>query len=97
MHDTDSECLHLYTDATGGIGFGAYFSGHWVCAAWPDTWSEFQSNITFLELVPMAIALCTWGHDLVNRMVMFHCDNQAAVAILNKQSAKVHCSHGCYA
>ena len=28
--------LHLYTDASGTIGFGGYFQGQWFASAWPD-------------------------------------------------------------
>ena len=82
----------LYTDSAGsqGLGFGIFFQGKWACAAWPDSWfvKNIASDITVLELFPILVAITLWGAILVNRKVLFHCDNQAVVAIINTQTSK---------
>jgi len=31
-----SKTLHLYTDASGSLGYGAVFGQHWFSGAWPS-------------------------------------------------------------
>lgn len=84
----DNDGLDLYTDAAGSIGFGAYFQGHWSCGVWPAHWQQQGPDITFKELFPIVLALHLWGCQLKNHKVIFHCDNQAVVHIINKQSSR---------
>ena len=42
----------------------------------------------YLELIPIALAIYLWGHLLKNKKVIFFCDNEAVVFILNNKSAK---------
>ena len=81
----NSEHLHFYTDASN-IGFGAVFGQHWLMEEWPQHLMAF--HITVKELVPIVLAVETWGDVLENRCVRFHCDNLAVVNIINKQSSK---------
>lgn len=76
--------LDLYTDAAGGLGFGAYLMGHWAFRAWPENLSIDKGDITFKELFPIVLALNLWRPLLNNR----NCDNQAVVSIVNKQSSE---------
>ena len=32
--------LELFTDASGGLGFGIYFQGHWLNGSWPPNLSD---------------------------------------------------------
>ena len=77
--------LHLFTDAAKKLGFGALFKSHWFFGAWPPLWTQY--NIVILELFPIVLALETWGGQLANKRLMVHTDNEALVAILNKQSS----------
>ncbi|XP_053403684.1 uncharacterized protein LOC123554801 [Mercenaria mercenaria] len=45
----------LYTDSSGGIGFGIWFNGHWCHARWPVAWHSngLTRDITVLELFPL--------------------------------------------
>ena len=84
------QVLDLYTDASGEIGFGAYFDGHWSYGEWPE-WlknKHYKLLITFKELFPIVLSLILWGHEWKNQKVIFHCDNQAVVCSINKQSTK---------
>ena len=78
--------LCLYTDAAGSSGYGAIYGKKWFYGSFPDSWKK--ANIVFLELFPIVIALMTWGHLWKNHSIVFCTDNQALVAIINKQSSK---------
>jgi hypothetical protein len=49
--------------------------------------SDVLSDITFLELFPVVIAVNIWGDLLRNKKILFHIDNKAVVCIINKKSA----------
>lgn len=78
--------LHLYTDASGSIGFGAVFQTHWFYGTW--TSAQAPLNITFKELLPIVLALELWGSTLANKCLTLHSDNYAVVHIINKQTCK---------
>ena len=87
-----NETLELYTDSAGNpfLGCGAYFTGHWVQFRWPASWrdSSIFTDLTFLELIPVVLALFIWGCDLENTKVKFRIDNNALVAVINKRTSK---------
>ena len=80
--------LELYTDAAQSIGFGCYFQGHWTQGKWPQDEVAHQKSIAWLELFPLVVSLGLWGQFMANRRVKFWTDNQAVVAIINRQTAK---------
>jgi len=82
--------VQLHTDASGRHGLGCYFKGKWCSAAWPEQWHTegITSDITVLELFPILVALHIWGEDLKNKKILFHCDNQSVVQILNSMSSR---------
>ena len=45
-----------------------------------------QQQTTFMELFPIVLAIKLWGKCIQNQKVIFFCDNQAVVAMINKQS-----------
>jgi hypothetical protein len=53
--------LDLFTDSAGSkhLGYGIYFTNQWAFFPWPKSWQndEIMRDITFLELVPIALAL----------------------------------------
>jgi len=55
----------LFTDSADNEKFGcaAYADDHWAQFLWPDDWKgkEIMRDITFLELVPILLALFIWG------------------------------------
>jgi len=81
-----ADLLQLYTDASGSMGYDAVFQQSWFYGEWDDNWEDV--NITVKELYPIVLALELWGNKLQNKSVMFNCDNEALVFVLNKQSSK---------
>lgn len=84
--------FELFTDSAGNIelGCGAILQKQWAFMRWPAQWegTEVIRDITFLELVPIAMAFSIWGTKLAGKRVILHTDNQALVSILNTQTSK---------
>ena len=83
-------CLHTDSSAATGHGFGAMFGSQWTIGIWPQYWhdSGLTSDITILEFYPILVAVHVWGRQLANKKVLFKCDNQAVVNIINNQTSK---------
>ena len=74
--------MALYTDASGTLGWGAYWAGHWIQAHWlPD---QIGKYIAWKELFAIASAVNTWSHHWPRKKLLVHCDNQAVVDIWKK-------------
>ena len=83
------ECdIQLFTDASGGIGFGGYFHGRWFQGRWPGERSESRKSIAWMEFFPIVVAVAVWGHELKGKRVLLRCDNEAVVSIINKQTSR---------
>ena len=84
--------MELFTDSAGNIelGCGAILGKQWAFMQWPSQWKglEIIKDITFLELVPIAMAFEIWGEKLAGKKVILHTDNQALVSILNSNTSK---------
>ncbi|XP_062601252.1 uncharacterized protein LOC134262948 [Saccostrea cucullata] len=84
--------LHLYNDSTGNqhLGCGVYLHGQWAYFGWPDSWKnpDIMLDITFLELVPIVLAIFLFNNEFLDKKIMLHTDNKALVSILNKKSSK---------
>ena len=84
--------IDLFTDSAGNpkLGCGVYYSGHWTFFQWPENWGkpEIMLDITFLELVPILLSIFLFKDELCNKQILFHTDNKALVAILNKKSSR---------
>ena len=95
IHDINwisSSDLELYTDSAGGetLGCGAFFAGKWTFLQWPNEWTNtaILRDITYLEIIPIALAIYLWGHMFANKKVVFFSDNEAVVYILNNKTSK---------
>lgn len=82
--------FNLYTEASKD-GFGAYFNGHWFYGSFTEINVFKRRSIAFKELYAIALAVSTWSMSLANKRILFHCDNQAVVQILNYGASK--CPH----
>ena len=83
-------CLFTDSSAAADKGFGAYFQGRWLSSPWPADWVQEGrlSDITLLEFFPILVSIVIWGHQLRNKKVLFRCDNQSVVHVLNTQTSK---------
>ena len=75
-----SNVLNLYTDAAGGLGFGAIFGNFWCYGPWSDEWKKL--NIVVLEFFPIVLSVILWGHMMRNHRILFYTDNAALVEII---------------
>lgn len=76
--------LELWTDASDQ-GIGAYYKGQWISQSFCNTFEQFRHySINWRELFAIIIATATWGHELICKRVLYHCDNLAVVHILQK-------------
>lgn len=78
--------LEMSSDASGSLGFGAVFYTHWLYGKWP---SALQSaSIKYKELFPKVVAAHVWGSSWFRQVVLFHCDNESVVFILNSRTSR---------
>ena len=83
--------LDLYIDASGTIGYGGLFKRAWFYGSWQkgilDKLSD-NISIAFQELYPIVVAAILWGKYWERKRIVFHCDNQGTIYILNKRCSK---------
>ena len=79
--------LEVTSDASGSLGFGAYFRGEWFSGSW--TTSQVSQSIAYKELFPVVIAAHLWGPQWARRHILFRSDNEAVVHILNSRKFKI--------
>ena len=72
--------VEVWSDASGSWGCGAIWETEWLQLAWSDCGWFLEAPIAAKELLPIVLAAAVWGPRWVGHTVMFHCDNQAAVA-----------------
>jgi len=81
-----SPMLHLYTDASGSHGWGAYWSGRWLQSSW--TPAQQQMDITWKELLAIISGIHAWGSFWSRKKILFHRDNRSVVEIWDKGSTR---------
>ena len=82
-----SNCqLHMYTDASKTVGYGAVLGTKWFSGVWPIEWISL--DILVKELYPIVLAVTVWGDELANKKIILHTDNESLVHILDKYSCK---------
>ena len=61
-----------------------------VFLQWPESWAESDilKDITFLEMVPIAIAVMLWRNYFRGLGIQFCTENMACLHILNSKSGK---------
>ena len=83
---TTSTDMELFTDASL-IGFGGIFKTQWFCSVWPDSIPSVNDDdlsMAFRELYPIVAAAIIWGKQWTGKRIVFMCDNQSAVFILQR-------------
>ena len=80
--------LQLFTDASGSLGFGAYFNGAWFRGDWQPHQCLPLRSIQWQELFAIMAAASTWGYHWSGLRIHIHCDNLPIVQAWARQSAK---------
>lgn len=81
-----STTLELHTDAAQSKGYGGIYKTKWFYGAFPDDWKN--TNIMTLEFYTIILALEMWGSLWRNHSILFFTDNEALVAVINKQTSQ---------
>ena len=86
-----SASLKLEKDSAEGanLGCGVYFNGQWCFLPWPEKWSDTDilRDITYLEMIPIALLVYLWKHYFKGKRLRFSLDNMIVVSILNKKKS----------
>ena len=77
---------HLYTDASGSWGCGAWSLLHWLQTLWQGKLQG--ASIALKELVPVVLAAAVWDHHWTGSHVMRHSDNSVVLAQVNRVHAQ---------
>ena len=78
--------MHVFSDASGRWGCGAYMNDLWFQFEWPP--EMLDCHISSKEMIPIVMAAMVWGSMWEGLSVRFHCDNSAVVALLNAGAAR---------
>ena len=81
-----SSDMELFTDASL-IGFGGIFKTQWFCSVWPEcipSVDDDDLSMAFRELYPIVAAALIWGKQWTGKRIVFVCDNQSSVYILQR-------------
>ena len=86
QHWLQSPSIHMYTDASGTLGYGVVLGPQWLFGPWDGEWRG--QSITLLEFYPTVLAVSVWADSLSNKCISFHSDNRAVVDIINSHTSK---------
>ena len=78
--------LFLSTDASGSLGYGAFYADEWFNGSWSAT--QRSLSIAYKELFPIVIACHVWGGKWRYHRIQFCCDNQSVVAVISSGTSK---------
>ena len=78
----------LTSDASGGWECGAWWENRWFQLQWLGLGESASYGITAKELLPIVVAVASWGKAWQGKAVLARCDNMAVVAIVNNGSSK---------
>ena len=86
----NSTNLSLYTDASGTLGFGGIFRTQWFQGKWlpHQTLTTKNISIDWQELYAIVVASYIWAPLWAQKRIVFYCDNQAVVSIINSKRSK---------
>ena len=84
--------VHLFSDASGSWGCGAFWGSQWFHLQWPTSLQLLP--IAIKELVPVVIAAAIFGQQWHGKLVQFTVDNMAVVHVLKATYCKdLHLMH----
>ena len=66
------------------LGFGGICGDFWMYSAWLENYIDnFEPSIEYLELFALVAIIINWIDRFQNRRIIFFCDNQAVVHMVN--------------
>jgi hypothetical protein len=80
--------LYIYTDATP-TSFGGFYANKWFQGQFPPAFFKEKQSMALCELYPIVMAAVLWGDRWAQKRILFYCDNEATVQIINKGRSKV--------
>ena len=81
--------LELFTDASGEIGYGAYFKGAWFAGSWEDLKLLARGkSIEWKELYAIVFAAATRSPQWTGVRIKFHCDNLSVVHVWTNKGSR---------
>ena len=69
-------------------GGGAFYSGDFFHIPWRVWPGASEKHINYKEVLTLEPAAVRWSHCWRNKRIYVYCDNQAAVGIINRGTAK---------
>ena len=80
--------IYVTSDASGSWVCGAFSASFWFQYRWPGEMTSMHTTVK--EFFPIVLAAAIWGDTWVNKTVLFRCDNEAVVHIINSGTSKDH-------
>ena len=84
---TSSVDLHLFTDASKTLGFGAIYGTHCFSGTWPACVQDGDYSIQWKELFAIYAACHIWGKEWAGKKILFFTDNEAINFVWQNQSS----------
>ena len=89
---TNIQTINVTTDSSRR-GFGGYnkTTGHFFMGEWKDYLPHLdieQCSMALLELYPIVLSAHLWGDQWSRKRIMYHCDNQSTMHILNAKRSR---------
>ena len=78
--------FEVSSDASGALGYGVVFQGHWFSGAWLPR--QVSQSIEYKELFPIVVAAYLWGPQWACKRVNFLSDNRSVVDILRSGTSR---------
>ena len=78
--------FEVSSDASGALGYGAVFHGHWFSGAWLPT--QVSESIEYKELFPIIMAAYLWSPRWASKQVNLLSDNRSVVDILQSGTSR---------
>ena len=88
LNITPATELGLFTDASGSIGWGAFYGNEqrWIQGRWHA--DDQLKSIEFKELYALTAACGAWGEQWGRRRIVIHCDNRSVVDCVASGTSK---------
>ena len=79
------------TDASGTLGYGGILGKKWFHGRW-ETLHQLNApgiSIAWQELFALVVACHLWGGEFANKRIVFYCDNESVVNIVNSKRSHI--------